>query len=151
MTTAQVAEELDRIDGWEKKGIKFTRRNGHLLKDGNGAYHVRARMMTAVRGCGLAVGYAMFDPSRNDERIERPWMVQYGKDVLWFTDGQVRKATFLEYCFRTKGAFGGTSWVFVGLLLAASAQLTMITWWMGPALLLAFVAFTYCNYKFWFR
>jgi hypothetical protein len=151
MTFLGIQEELYRIDDWERKGLKFTRRDGHLLKDGNGAYHIRARIMTAVRGCGMAVGYAMFDPSRGNERNEKPWMVQYGKDVLWFTENEVSNASFLEYCFRTKGAFGGTSWVFVGLLLAACVRLTMISPWLGAAEILAFLAFTYCNYKFWFR
>ena len=146
-----VAEEFHRIEGWERKGFKFTRRGGHLLKDRNGAYHIRARVMTKLRGCGLAVGYMMFMASRDNERNVEPWMVEYGKQVMWFMEDSVRKATFMEYLFRTKGAFGGTPWPFVGLLAAACLGLTTAMWWLGPAVLIAFLIFTYGNYKLWLR
>lgn len=151
MTTEQTALEYDDIQRWESRGLKFTRRGGTLLRDGNGCYHVRARLMVDGLGCGLGIGFMRFSASEGDRYNFEPWQIQFGKDRLWFEEKDVTVATFLEYCFRTKGALGGTPWLFVGLLLAACVRLSMITWWMGAAEMLVFVAFTYCNYKFWFR
>lgn len=148
---AILAEEKIAIDKWERIGVEFTRRDGELLRDGNGCYHVRARMMTKGRGCGLVVGWMLFMASRNDQRNDEPWQIQYGDDVLWYNDEDVWLATLKEYLFRTRGAFGGTPWLFVGLLLVACVRLSIGLWWLGPAVLIAFLIFTYGNYKLWFR
>ena len=39
----------------------------------------------------------------------------------------------------------------VWLLAAACLGLTTAMWWLGPAVLGAFLAFTYGNYKLWLR
>lgn len=145
---AILAQEKIDIDKWERRGVKFTRRDGELLRDDNGCYHVRARMMTWM-GCGLAVGYMLYDAQ--GRRQKEPWQVHYGEHVSWFGDDEVEVASFLEYCFRTKGAFGGTPWLFVWLLALSCVWLSMQYWWLGVAEMALFIAFTYCNYKFWFR
>lgn len=149
MTTAQVTEELHNIGVWERRGVEFTRRDGELLKDDNGCYHVRARMMTQGRGCGLAVGWMLYDAQGRRQR--EPWQVQYGEHVSWFSDEEVEVASFLEYCFRTRGSFGGTPWLFVWLLALSCVWLSMQYWWLGAAEMALFVGFTYCNYKLWLR
>ena len=148
MTPQQEGEELGYIHKWETRGLKFTRRDGNLQRDRNGTYHIRARLMTDY-GCGLAVGFMLFDAQ--NRRNPEPWQIQFGKQIEWFGDQEVRKALLLEYLFRTKGAFGSTPWIFVAILAAMCVGLSVALWWVGPAVFLAFLIFTYGNFKLWFR
>ena len=142
-------KERELIKQWEAKGIKFTRVNGSLLRDGNGEYHIRWYMITS-KGVGLAVGYQPFNRTTG-KLDDTPWEVQYKGKSIWFAEDQVKPATALQYFIRPSG-FGGTAWIFMAILAAITAWAIYIGqgWWT----LIAWVPLlgsTFAGWKRWFK